>query len=137
MPGSESECLRLRRAVERLAAGGEPSPELTAHAADCDTCLEALLDAALANPESVQVPAGFADRTLALAGESPKSVLPWTVAAACVAFAGIAACTFYVMPPAELGHRLTDAVLNLRVIAAVAAIEAGATFAWLWKLARE
>lgn len=50
--------------AEALMAESCTAPELAAHLAECDRCLDAFLDRGFSRPPSVSVPAGFAARTV-------------------------------------------------------------------------
>ncbi len=90
--------------------------------------LDTLLDQALARRPEIVVPPGFSRRVAARAHSERRSLLPWTIGASCVIFA---LWTAWLLTSGAI-----ESPSIWRVLAGAAALETGATAAWLHELAR-
>jgi len=126
--------------AEVLMAGSYTAPELAAHLAECDRCLDAFLDRGLSRPPSVSVPAGFAARTaLRIERDRRRGELRasyWATLAACVLFAlwgGWVVSSGALLPLVNL---IPTQPPSLMALAALAGVEAVLITGWLWRLSR-
>jgi ferric-dicitrate binding protein FerR (iron transport regulator) len=126
--------------VQTLMAAANALPDVAAHLAECDRCLDAFLDGGLGRSPSVSVPSGFAARAAARIRRDrrrdERRASSWALVAACVLFSLLAwwALTHGVWPLQV--SRVLPPPPNPVALAALAGVEVALIFGWLWRLSR-
>ena len=148
MSNGPLDCRQARERLEAYLGGADSSPALAAHLAACETCLEAVLEAALRRPPAVPVPGDFSARLLASLPparyQAPPSVLPHAVAAACALFAvwGVAVLPSTYRWLEQLGDQVGRWALAIRLslrpewALSLLAAEAAIALFWVWRESR-
>jgi hypothetical protein len=130
-------CIEARVRIGRYLAG-EPCPEVAAHLAGCEACLDAYLDAALRQPQEVHVPGHFRSRLLARlpvdrrADEPEYSCALLSTAGMLVA---LGAGLWWSGDISGIAALLTDALMRPTILIGVGGIEAALSLLWLWRVA--
>jgi len=117
---------------------GEHCPEVVAHLAVCEECLEACLDAALRQPREVRVPEHFRNRVLArLPAEARADApeYPWGLLAAAGALAALGAGLWWSGELPGITALVTDAMARPAILIGVVGIETALSLLWLWRVA--
>jgi hypothetical protein len=126
--------------AEALMAEADVAPELAAHLAECDRCLDVFLDRSLGRPRSVSVPAGFAARAaLRIERDRRQGELRasyWATLAACLLFAVLAGWAVTSGALLPLLNRIPSQPPNLTALGVLAGVEVVLIFGWLWRLSR-
>jgi hypothetical protein len=126
--------------AEALMADADAAPELGAHLAECDRCLDAFLDRGLRRPPSESVPAGFAARAALRIERDRRQVelraAYWATLAACLLFALLAGWVVSSGALLPLLDRIPSQPPNVLALGAIAVVEVALIFGWLWRLSR-
>jgi hypothetical protein len=135
----QDDALNCSEARRRMAGylTGEHCPEVAAHLAACEECLEACLDAALRQPQEVRVPEHFQSWVLARmpADIRPEELeYPWPLLSAAGVIAIVGVVLWWSGEFAGFATLFTDALSQPRVLLAVVGSEAAVSLLWLWRV---
>lgn len=136
------DCEQAKLRIQAYLDGMDASAELARHLANCESCREACLEAALRRRPAASAPAGFAGRVLTqipMSPQAPAGIWPWAVAACLVlAVAGLAAVAAGL--PAGLVHRVVDLVAAIqmrpRLLFSTLAVEGALALVFSWQAFR-
>lgn len=126
--------------MQTLMAAANAVPDVAAHLAECERCLDAFLDGGLSRAPSVSVPSGFAARAVArLQRDRRRDELrasSWALVAACILFSWLAGWALtHGFWPLQF-NRVLVPLPNPVALAALAGVEVALIFGWLWRLSR-
>lgn len=127
-------CEEVRLILESSQRSEHP-PELSAHLATCDSCLEFALVETLATPAAVAVPAAFADRVILRLPQSEhaRNWPRWPIlAAAALSVLILAAGLWLILPESGAPQGAMWAAWYWALFL-VAAGESAVLIAWAWE----
>lgn len=136
MPDQPLTCEQARS----LMSHADAAAEVAAHLAQCDECLDELLREGLCRTPAVEIPEGFAARTVARARRDGVgrgfSASFWATAGACLLCPVLAGWAVSSGALGNLLGRIPANVPSPAALAAVAAIEVTLIIGGLWRLSR-